>query len=453
MIRMGLGENLRKAFDAFSLLRVVDKESVKILTKELQRALISADVDIETVLSLSKQLESAALGENIPKGLSRKEHLVSLTYDALVDLLGGKNNAPPEKPNSILLVGLFGSGKTTTVGKLAHYYQKRGLRVGIIAADTFRPAAIDQLEQLVQKIPGVLLYSNRKEKEASLVVRQGIVELLSKGVHTIIVDSAGRSALDPELVDEVKRIHNVLKPEHVWLVIGADVGQQAKKQASAFHDAVGVNGVILTRMDGSAKGGGALSACRATNSPVYFIGIGEKINDLEPFHADRFLSRVMGYGDLKGLLDKMEELKLEGSEMNNPLEGPFTLQTFYTQLESTRKMGSLSKVAEMLGFGMQIPKSELEVGEEKLDKYKSMMDSMTRQEKRDPEVITSGRIARISKGSGTNESDVRDLLKHYRQLKKMMGQFKHLDEEKLKNPKGMQKLMKQFQKPKKIKLR
>lgn len=450
---MGFGENLRKAFDAFSNLRIVDKESVKTLTKELQRALISADVDIETVLSLSKQLEAAALSENIPKGLTRKEHLISLTYDALVDVLGGKNIAAPEKPTSILLVGLFGSGKTTTCSKLAHYYQKRGLRVGIIAADTFRPAAIDQLEQLVKQLPGVQFYANRNEKEASKVVREGIVELMSKGVHTIIVDSAGRSALDPELVDEVKRIHTVLKPEHVWLVLGGDVGQQAKKQASAFHDAIGVNGVILTRMDGSAKGGGALSACRATNSPVYFIGMGEKVNDLEAFHADRFLSRVMGYGDLKGLLEKMEDLKLEDVNMANPLEGPFTLQTFYHQLESTRKMGSLSKVAEMLGFGANIPKSELEVGEEKLDKYKAMMDSMTKQEKRDPEVITSARIARVARGSGTNESDVRDLLKHYRQLKKMMGQFKHMDEEKLKNPKGMQKLMKQFQKPKKIKLR
>lgn len=450
---MGFGENLRKAFDAFSTLKVVDKESVKTLTKELQRALISADVDIETVLSLSKQLEQAALAETIPKGLTRKEHLISLTYDALVDVLGGKNSAAPDKPTSILLVGLFGSGKTTTCAKLAHYYGKRGLRVGIIAADTFRPAAIDQLEQLAKQLPGVQFYSNRNEKEASRVVREGIVDLLSKGVHTIIVDSAGRSALDPELVDEVKRIHTVLKPEHVWLVLGADVGQQAKKQAAAFHDAIGVNGVILTRMDGSAKGGGALSACRATRSPVYFIGMGEKINDLEAFHADRFLSRVMGYGDLKGLLEKMEDLKVDTGEMSNPLEGPFTLQTFYTQLESTRKMGSLSKIAEMLGFGMNIPKQELEVGEEKLDKYKSMMDSMTKYEKRDPEAITSSRIERIAKGSGTSESDVRDLLKHYRQLKKMMGQFKHMDEEKLKNPKGMQKLMKQFQKPKKIKLR
>jgi signal recognition particle subunit SRP54 len=450
---MGFGENLRKAFDAFSTLKVVDKESVKVLTKELQRALISADVDIETVLSLSKQLENAALAETIPKGLTRKEHLISLTYDALIDVLGGKETKIPEKPTSILLVGLFGSGKTTTCAKLAHYYGKRGLRVGIIAADTFRPAAVDQLEQLVKQLPGVQFYANRNEKEASIVVRQGIVELMSKGVHTIIVDSAGRSALDPEFVDEVKRIHHVLKPENVWLVLGGDVGQQAKKQASAFHDAVGVNGVVLTRMDGSAKGGGALSACRATHSPVYFIGIGEKINDLESFHADRYLSRVMGYGDLKGLLEKMEDLKLENVNVENPLEGPFTLQTFYTQLESTRKMGSLSKIAEMLGFGMNIPKQELEVGEEKLDKYKSMMDSMTKQEKRDPETITSSRIVRISKGSGTNESDVRDLLKHYRQLKKMMSQFKHMDEEKLKNPKGMQKLMKQFQKPKKIKLR
>ncbi|MEK6970266.1 MAG: signal recognition particle receptor subunit alpha [archaeon] len=449
---MGLGEGLRKAFDSFNALRVVDKESVKTLVKELQRALISADVDIETVLSLSKQLEAAALSEDIPKGMNRKEHLIALTYDALVDLLGGKETTIPEKPMSILLVGLFGSGKTTSCGKIAHYYTKRGLRVGIIAADTFRPAAIDQLEQLTKKLPGVLFYADRNEKEASAVVKKGIVELMGQGAHTLIVDSAGRSALDPELVDEVKRIHAVLRPEHVWLVIGGDVGQQAKKQAKAFHESVGVNGVILTRMDGSAKGGGALSACRATKAPVHFIGIGERIQDLEAFDAPRYLSRVMGYGDLKGLLEKMEELKIDPTA-GNPMEGPFTLQTFYAQLESTRKMGTLSKVAEMLGMGNQIPKQDLEVGEGKLDAYKAMMDSMTRHEKNDPETITSSRITRVAKGSGKSESDVRELLKHYRQLKKMMGQFKHMDEDALKNPKGMQKLMKKFQKPKRIKLR
>ncbi len=450
---MGFGEKLREAFDSFSSLRVVDKDSVKALTKELQRALISADVDIETVLSLSQQLEKAALSENIPKGLNRKEHLISLTYDALVDVLGGKETQIPEKPKTILLVGLFGQGKTTTIAKLAHYYSKRGHKTGIIAADTFRPAAIDQLEQLSQKIPGTKFYANRQEKEASYVVKQGLTSFQKEGMHTIIVDSAGRSALDPELVDEVKRIHRVLQPEHTWLVLGADIGQQAKKQASAFHEAVGVSGVIITRMDGSAKGGGALSACRATKSPVYFIGTGEKISDFEAFNAERYLSRVMGYGDLKGLLEKMEELKMDEIRPEALMEGPFTLQTFYTQLESARKMGPLSKVVEMMGLGMQIPKEELEVGEEKLDKYKSMMDSMTNQEKYDPELIGSARIQRIANGSGTNEGEVRELLKHYRQLKRVAEKFKHVNEEALKNPKGMQKLFKRFQKQKKIKLR
>ncbi|MDP2665949.1 MAG: signal recognition particle receptor subunit alpha [Candidatus Diapherotrites archaeon] len=450
---MGLGESLRKAFDSFSSLRVVDKDSVKQLTKELQRALLSADVDVETVLSLSRQLEEAALKEDIPKGMSRKEHLISLTYDGLIDVLGGKNNPIPEKPTSILLVGLFGSGKTTSAGKIAHYYAKRGRKVGLIAADTFRPAAIDQLTQLQSKIPGTSLYSNPKEKDASRVVQEGVVELLGQGVQTIIVDSAGRSGLDAPLVEEIQRIHRVLKPEHTWLVLGADVGQQARKQAKAFHEAVGVNGVILTRMDGSAKGGGALSACRATKAPVYFIGVGEKINDLEAFHADRYLSRVMGYGDLKGLLEKMNELKADAGMGENPLEGPFTLQTFYAQLTATRKMGPLSKVAEMMGLKMQIPQEELEVGEEKLDTYKAMMDSMTMQEKRDPEIISSARIGRIAKGSGNTEGDVRELLKHYRQLKKAVDKFKHINEESMKDPKGLQKLLGQFQKKKKIKLR
>lgn len=450
---MGLGDSLRKAFDAFNSLRVVDKDSVKALIKELQRALISSDVDINLVLQLSRELEKAALSEDIPKGLNRKEHLVSLTYDALIDLLGGKENHIPQKPNSILMVGLFGSGKTTTTAKLAHYYQKRGLRVGLIAADTYRPAAIDQLEQLHKKLPGTYFFAKRNEPNAAIVVKQGITELMSKGCHTIIVDSAGRSALDDELVAEIKDIHAVLKPEHTWLVLGGDIGQQAKKQAQAFHEAVGVNGVILTRMDGSAKGGGALAACKTTNAPVLFIGTGEKISELEEFHADRFLSRVMGYGDLKGLLDKMEELKEDAALQENPLEGNFTLQSFYNQLQATRKMGSLSKIAEMLGFGNNIPKEQMDVGDEKLNRYKQMMDSMTKQEKKNPELITSSRIQRIAKGSGMGEEDVRELLKHYRQLKKMVEKFKHIDEEKMKDPKGLQKMMQGFQKPKKIKIR
>jgi signal recognition particle subunit SRP54 len=449
---MGLGDGLRQAFDKFSELRVVDKDSVKQLTKELQRALISADVDIELVLNLSKQLEKAALSENIPKGLNRKEHLISLTYDALIDLLGGKKTEIPEKPTTILLVGLFGSGKTTTAAKLSHYYIKRGRKVGVIAADTFRPGAVEQLEQLSHKVQGVHFYSNPKEKDASKVVSQGIVELMAEGVHTVIVDSAGRSALDEELVKEIQRIHTTFKPDHTWLVLGADVGQQAKKQAKAFNEAVGVNGVIITRTDGSAKGGGALAACKATNAPVYFIGTGEKINDLEAFHADRYLSRVMGYGDLKGLLEKVEEMKLE----TNPKEfmkGPFTLQTFYSQLEASRKIGPLSKIAEMVGFGAQIPKEELEIGDEKLNKYKYLMDSMTNQEKKKPEILTSARIGRIAKGSGSSEAEVRELLKHYRQLNKVVDKFKNINEESLKNPKGIQKLMGKFQKRKKLKLR
>ncbi|MBN1940969.1 MAG: signal recognition particle protein Srp19, partial [Candidatus Diapherotrites archaeon] len=303
------------------------------------------------------------------------------------------------------------------------------LKVGVIAADVFRPAAYEQLKQISEKAK-IAFYGNPKEKKAEKVVEQGLKEF--KGFDLVIVDSAGRDAFDKELVKEIKAVNKVLQPEQTWLVIGADVGQVAKKQATAFHDAVGVNGVIVTRMDGSAKGGGALSACSVAKVPVYFIGVGEKTSDLEEFDAKRFLSRLMGYGDLTGLLEKAKELAID-EEMSpeDILKGEFNLETFYQQLKATRKMGPLNKVAEMLGMKMQIPKEMLETTEEKLDNFRVIMDSMTKEEKLNPDMLNRKRIERIAKGSGTKESEVRELLKQFKQMQKVFKKFRKLDEDKI----------------------
>jgi signal recognition particle subunit SRP54 len=305
LIALKLGENLRTAIERLRT-STFDKNTIKETVKEIQRALISSDVEISHVLELSKKIEQLAFEETTP-GVNKKEHTIKQTYELLAELLGGEPS-PPVKPKKILLVGLNGNGKTTTAGKLANYYKKRGIKTGLLCADTFRPAALEQLKQISEKLE-VPFYGELEQKDASTVTRNGIKELEKENCELIIVDSAGRSGLDEELKKEIIAVQKEIKAEHTWLVMGADVGQIAKKQAIAFQNSVGINGVIITRIDGSAKGGGALSACAATETPIYFIGTGEKTNDLEQYNATRFLSRIMGYGDLEGLLEKIKEIQ------------------------------------------------------------------------------------------------------------------------------------------------
>ena len=448
---MGLGEKLRGAMESLRKATAFDKNTVKEAVKDIQRALISADVEVSLVLDLSKRIEEESLKEKLPKGLNRREHVLKVCYDELVALISGKQIEAPENPKSILLVGLYGMGKTTSSSKLAKYYIKKGLKVGLICADSYRPAAFEQLEQLSSKAK-IPFYGNPKEKNAAKIVSEGLKEL--KKMDLVIVDSAGRDALNKELSDEIKAVDKVLKPEEKWLVIGADVGQLAKKQATAFHKAVGVNGVLITRMDGSAKGGGALSACALAKAPVYFIGVGEKIDDLESFDADRYLSRVMGYGDLEALLEKAKEIQAdEELSPEDLLKGEFNLETFYKQLAATRKMGPMTKVAEMLGMKMQLPKEMLDMTEGKLDGFKVIMDSMTKEEKLNPDKLNKSRIIRIAKGAGKKEADVRELIKQFKQMGKVFKKFRNIDEKALQKKGGldMNKLASMFGRKKKMK--
>jgi len=318
---------------------------------------------------------------------------------------------------------------TTTTGKLAKWYAKRGKSVGLVAADVFRPAAVEQLRQVAEKAK-VEFFGIEGEKNAAKVVEKGLEKLHSKDL--VIVDSAGRSALDEELVKEIKEISSALKPDETWLVLGADIGQIAKKQAQAFHDAVGVNGVIITKMDGSAKGGGVLAACHETKASVYFIGTGEKLDDFEEFDATRYLSRIMGFGDLQALLEKAKEIGEDESALSpeEMLEGEFNFKVFYGQLKATKKLGPISKVAEMLGMKMQVPKEQLEIGQEKMDSFGIIIDSMTEQERKNPGLLTRTRIHRIAMGSGRKEEDVRELIKQYRTMEKMFKKFKSIGSEK-----------------------
>ncbi len=445
---MALGEKLRGAMERLKSSVLLDKNAVREAVKDIQRALIASDVEVNLVFNLSKEIENRAMKEP-PKGMSRREFIIKQTYDLLVELLGGSHELPVQ-PKRILLLGLFGQGKTTSAAKLATWYKKRGRSVGLICADVHRPASFEQLQQLSEQV-GAGFYGDKKEKSAAKIALSGIEHL--KKHDLLILDSAGRSALDEALIQEIRDVKNAFNPDQVWLVLSADIGQLAKKQARAFHEAVGVNGIIISKTDGSSKGGGALAACAETRAPVYFIGTGEKISDLEVFDANRYLGRIMGYGDLEALLEKAKEIS-EESELSpqDVLQGKFTLKVFYKQLEAARKMGPLSKVAEMLGLKTQLPKDQLELGQEKLDSFKVIMDSMTNQELNEPELVTRSRVERIARGSGKKPEEVRELLKQYRQLKKVFEKFKKIAGKK--NPsefgeQDIQKLMKRFSKKKK----
>jgi len=425
---MGFGDKLRNAIDKVKNSVHVDKNLVKEVVKEIQRALITSDVNIKLVLQISKEIEEKAF-EKIPATVTRKEYIVKTCYEVLLNYIGGNQEKElPQSPESILLCGLFGSGKTTTASKLAKFYKNRGFKVGVICADVYRPAAYEQLKQLSEQVD-CLFYGNKNSKSAKDVTKEGIDYLKSKNANLIIVDSAGRSALDDELTKEIKDIYSVLNPKLSLLVISADIGQAVKDQAEKFNQSIGVDGVVITKLDGSAKGGGALTACYITKSPVYFIGTGEKVDDLEVFDANRYLSRILGFGDLQSLLEKVKDLsnKEEFGDINpdDILSGNFTFALFKKQMKAAKKLGPFSKVVSMLGIGGKIPKDQLNVGQEKMKKYTIMMDSFTKKELNyEPTEITRSRIERISKGSGTSYDEVRELVAHVKKMKKMFRKIK-----------------------------
>ncbi len=444
---MGLGEKLRDAVDKVKHSVHVDKDLVKEVIKEIQRALITSDVNIKLVLEISKDIEKKAF-EEVPSGITRKEHLVKVFYDTLVKYIGGEAKELEENPKKILLCGLFGSGKTTTAAKLAKFYKKRGLKVGVICADTYRPAAYDQLKQLCEKVD-VVFYGNPNEKNVSKVVDEGLSFLNKNNVNLVIVDSAGRSALDQELTKEIKGIYDVFQPNYSFLVLSADIGQAVKDQALAFNKSVGVQGVVITKLDGSAKGGGALTACYITKSPVYFIGTGEKVDDLEIFNADRYLSRIMGFGDISSLLEKINEVttkeQLEQMKDINPkdiLKGKFNFKLFKQQLAFTKKLGPFSKVLGFLGVSNKLSEDQKNLGQEKINKYNVILDSFTKEElNNDTDFITKSRIKRISLGSGTKYEDVKEMISQVKKMKKMFrkmngGDLKNLS--KNINPKDLE---------------
>ena len=413
-----LSTSLKDALKKLAGKAVVDREAVEELIRDLQRALIQADVNVRLVQSLSQAVKTRSLDEQPPKGMSVREHVLRIVYQELIRLMGAEAEVALG-PQRILLAGLQGSGKTTTTGKLARYFQRKGLKPGVICADTFRPGAYDQLSTLCAKV-NVPCYGELGENAAEKIVEQGLAALASSEV--ILIDTQGRHALEKDLIDEIIRLNEISKADHRWLIIDAALGQQARDQARRFHEAIGIDGVIVTKMDGTAKGGGALSAVSETRSGIVFIGSGETLDDLERFNPDRFISRLLGMGDLAALVERAEEaLGTEEMDVTGMLRGKFTLRDMYKQLDAVSRMGPLKQIMSMLPLGgAEVPADAIDVTTAKMARYRVMMDSMTPQELDDPNTIGGSRIHRIAKGSGSSPDEVRELLKYYRLMQRAL---------------------------------
>ncbi len=427
MVLDKLGSSLYDALRKVIRAPVVDEALVKELIRDFQRALLQADVNVQLVMELSQNIERRALKEELPPGISRREHVVKVVYDELTRFVGEKQQeirVQPGKQNVLMLVGIQGSGKTTTAAKLARYYQKRGLRTGLITSDTFRPGAYNQLKQLAEQIK-VDFYGEPEAKDPAALARRGVDRF--NGYEVVILDTSGRHKEEKGLIEEMQQIAAAVKPQEIVLVLDGTIGQQASAQAHAFKEATDVGSIIVSKLDGTARGGGALSGVAATGAPIKFIGTGEKIEDIEPFVPSRFIGRLLGMGDIDGLIAKVKEADIEPSEKDvyKMLSGKFNLQDMYDQFEAMRKMGPIQKIISMVpGLGYQLPESELENAEERLDRWKVIIQSMTVEEKEDPHIINASRIRRIARGSGTKESEIRELIKQYDAMRKMLKQLK-----------------------------
>lgn len=414
-----LGDALSNIAKKITRASYIDEKFVKGIVKDIQRALLISDVNVKLVMELSKKIEERALKEKPKPGLSKKEHVLSIVYEELVNILGEKKEF--KIPKRIMLVGLQGSGKTTTCVKLAKFYRKKGAKPFIITVDTYRPAAYEQILQLAEPLQ-IKVYGEPENKNPFEILKHGLEK--AKKSDVIILDTAGRHRSEKELFEEMKNLAEIFQPDEKFLIIDSTIGQQAGEQAKAFHEAIGITGVILTKLDGSAKGGGALSAVAATGAKIIFIGTGEKIDDFEIFDPSRFISRLLGMGDLATLMEKAKE-SIDEKRAKDILKGEFTIEDLKYQIEAITKMGPLSSVLKMIpGFGFALDQEATELTEEKMKKFLVIMDSMTREERLKPKIINSSRIRRIARGSGTSIEEVRELMNYYTMMKKALKAFK-----------------------------
>jgi signal recognition particle subunit SRP54 len=425
MVLEKLGRSLDDAIRKIRRLPQVDKDAINALIQDLQRALLAADVKVELVFEMTESIKKDAMNTELRRA-QRKDFIIKLVHDKLIEVLGGKP-APIRikdgKRNVILLVGIQGSGKTTTIAKLARYYKNKGYKVATVTTDTWRPGAYEQLSQLSEQV-GVKCYGNPKEKNAIKIAVTETRKAENDGYDIILVDTAGRHKQEKELMKEMTQIEQSLKPNEVILVIDGSLGQQAYSQAEEFSKSTKIGSIIVTKLDGTAKGGGALSACSATNEPIRFIGLGEKVDEFEEFHPSSFIGNLLGIPDIENLVKKVQDAEIEADPemMKRMLHGKFTLEDFYYQLKNLKKVGKIKQIFSMMGGG-NIPDALKEDAEKNLEKWEVVLNSMTPEEKKDPKIIKKTQKRRIAIGSGTGYSTINRMLEQYNQMKKFFKRF------------------------------
>jgi len=421
-----LTEVFSKLIEKIRGVEYIDDATLQELSREIQRTLLKADVPLDLVKTFTENAVRRIREEKPPAGIPPREYLIYILYDELVKLLGGEQPAefkPTKKPHVILLLGVEGSGKTTTAAKLAKYLIKRGYKVGLVETDTIRPAAFDQLRQLAEKI-GVPFYGERDGRDAVEIAKKGVQNF--KNLDVVIVDTAGRHRNEEALLHEVKAIHDAVKPDEVMLVIDATVGKLAAAQAEAFMKYLPIHSVVITKMDSTARGGGALAAVAKTGARVKLIGVGEDVDELELFNPKKFVARVLGMGDLDALVEKIKAVFEEEEVLQEIESGKLDLLTFKKQIDGLLKLGPLSKVFQLLPGGMaaKISEEQIELSQKNLKKWKAILSSMTTEELKNPEILNASRIRRIALGAGVTAKDVKEMLTVYENLKKMSKTLK-----------------------------
>lgn len=394
--------------------------------REVRMALLEADVHFKVVKSFISSIKERALGQEVMSSLTPGQQVIKIVNDELTGLMGGMLedlNLSGSVPVSIMLVGLQGSGKTTTAGKLAVFLRKKGRKPYLVPADVYRPAAIDQLTKLGEQL-SVPVFPSRLEMNPIQICQEARTTAHRTGCDTLLIDTAGRLHIDEALMDELCRIKDAVKPADILLVADAMTGQDAVNIAKSFNNALDIGGVVLTKMDGDARGGAALSIKSITNKPIKFVGVGEKLSDLEPFHPDRMSSRILGMGDVLTIIEKAQSVvdEKKAAELEKKLrKNAFTLEDFRDQMVQVRKMGSMSEIIKMIpGMNKMKQLKNLEVDDKELIKIEAIINSMTPQERHQHTLIKGSRRKRIAKGSGTSVQDINKLLKNYNQVMKMI---------------------------------
>ncbi|GAB6075558.1 signal recognition particle protein [Desulfurobacterium crinifex] len=428
-----LAEKVQSAIEKIGRKGRIDEETLEKGLREIKLALLEADVNYRVVSKFIKDIKEKALGAKVIKGVNPAQQLVKIVHDELVETLGGEAEKLNLKgrPSVILLIGLQGSGKTTTAAKLANYLKKQGKKVLLTSADVYRPAAMLQLKKLGDQI-GVPVFLEENEKDAVKIAEDALRKAKEEGYDVLIVDTAGRLHIDKEMLEEARRIKERVVPDETLFVVDAMTGQESVNIAKAFDERVGMNGIILTKMDSDARGGVALSVKGVTGKPIKFAGVGEKIDDFEPFYPDRVASRILGMGDIVSLVEKAQEVideKEALSMQEKLLSGEFTLEDFRQQLRMIQRLGPLQQIIRMIpGLSSQKMLKQLEkaIDDKKLKRIEAIINSMTPEERRNHAIINASRKRRIARGSGTSVKEVDALIKQFVQAKMAMKQMKKM---------------------------